>query len=215
MRKRTTDNPSSRPGGNRNGTVWRRWAAACLFVATAWLAAGHSVRAAELVITHTAILNALKEQAFRDGRMDLVAPTRCAHAHLTQPQITIGKGRVVFGARLTGRMGLAAGDTCVGSTGDSIDVVTSGRPYFRDGRIGLEDLRVDQLSNEFYRPLIQSLLYAAVGRAVDIDVRAALRDMLADNRAPFRLDVERLDVSRLVAENNRLEASFDFSLLAK
>ncbi|MBI1397190.1 MAG: hypothetical protein GC151_14555 [Betaproteobacteria bacterium] len=186
---------------------------AVVCVAVAMLT-GQPARAAELVITNAAILKALQREAFSDGRMDLVPASACNHAYLTSPAVVIERGRVVLGAKLTGRAGVQAGTGCLGGLGDTIDIVASGRPFFRDGRIGLEDLRIDQLSNEFYRPFIESLVYSAVGRALDIDVREALQNMLTAGNVPLRLDVERLDVSRLTAEHDRLEITLEFRVRA-
>ncbi len=162
-----------------------------------------------------ALLAVLKDQAFRTGRLDLVPPTPCAFAYLESPVIVIAMGRVALGARLTGRAGVPAGNQCVGGLGDSIDIVASGRAFYRDGRIGLDDLRIDQLSNELYRALLTPMLQAAVGRVVDIDLRKAVRDMLVAGKVPLTVDVEELDVSRLVAEDNRIEATFRFRAIAR
>lgn len=173
------------------------------------------LHANELVVTHTALLAILKDQAFRTGRLDLIAPTACAHAYLESPTIVILKGRVALGARLTGRTGLPAGDQCVGVVGDTIDAVVSGRAFYRDGRIGLDDLRIDQLSNEMYRALLTPMLNAVIGRVVDIDLRQAIRQMLTAGKVPIIVDVEKLDVSRLTAEDNRIEAAFTFRAVAR
>jgi len=169
----------------------------------------------DLVVTHTALLAVLKDQAFRTGRLDLVPPTPCVFAYLESPLIVISKGRVALAARLTGRTGLPSGNQCVGSMGDTIDIVASGRAFYRDGRIGLDDLRIDQLSNEFYRALLTPMLQVAVGRVVDIDLRKAVRDMLVAGKVPLTVEVEELDVSRLVAEENRIEATFRFRAIAR
>lgn len=186
-----------------------------LLITTLLLGGATLTHANDLVVTHTALLAVLKDQAFRTGRLDLVPPTPCAFAYLESPVIVIAKGRVALGARLTGRAGVPAGNQCVSGLGDSIDIVASGRAFYRDGRIGLDDLRIDQLSNEFYRALLTPMLQVAVGRVVDIDLRKAVRDMLVAGKVPLTVDVEELDVSRLVAEDNRIEATFRFRAIAR
>lgn len=186
-----------------------------LLIAALLLGSSALAHANELVVTHTALLAVLKDQAFRTGRLDLVPPTPCTFAYLESPLIVIAKGRVALAARLTGRAGVPAGNQCVGGLGDAIDIVASGRTFYRDGRIGLDDLRIDQLSNEFYRALLTPMLQVAVGRVVDIDLRKALRDMLVAGKVPLTVDVEELDVSRLVAEDNRIEATFRFRAVAR
>ena len=186
-----------------------------LLIATLLLGGSALAHANDLVVTHTALLAVLKDQAFRTGRLDLVPPTPCAFAYLESPLIVIAKGRVALAARLTGRAGVPAGNQCVGGLGDAIDIVASGRAFYRDGRIGLDDLRIDQLSNEFYRALLTPMLQLALGRVVDIDLRQAVRDMLVAGKVPLTVEVEELDVSRLVAEDNRIEATFRFRAIAR
>lgn len=188
-----------------------RWlTVGCLLLAAA------TAGAAELVVTSAALERVVKEQAFtKDGRLHFMAPSACSHAYLEAPRITIAKGRVLFGGRLQGRAGVLAGNGCVEAMNDALDVVASGRPFVRGGRIGLEDVRLDQLSKEFYRPLLEPLMLATIGRVVDIDLRDAVKRMLAAGRAPIDVEVERLDVSRLTAEDDRLEAVFDFRAAAR
>jgi len=50
---------------------------------------------------------------------------------------------------------------------------------------------------------------------VEIDVAAALRQMLKQPNIPYTADIERLDISALSAENDRLGVTFDFKLVAK
>lgn len=170
---------------------------------------------AELVVTSGALERVLVEQVFgKEGRLHFAPPTACSHAYLDAPKVSMAKGRVTLAGRLHGRAGMPSGDGCLEAMNETLDVVASGRPFFRNGRIGLDDVRIDQLSNEFYRPILQPLLFATVGRVVDIDLRDAVRRMLAAGRQPVSVDVERLDVSRLAAENDRLEASFDFRAVA-
>ncbi|MFO1319316.1 MAG: hypothetical protein U1F52_06860 [Burkholderiales bacterium] len=187
----------------------------CVFVAGLALLAGHAA-AAELVMTSAALERVVVDQAFgKDGRLHFMAPTACSHAYLDGPQVAVAKGRVILTGRLHGRAGVLAGDGCVEAMNDALDVVASGRPFVRNGRIGLDDVRLDQLSNEFYRPLLEPLLFATIGRVVDIDLRDAVKRMLAAGRAPIAVEVERLDVSRLTAENDRLEAVFDFRAVSR
>jgi hypothetical protein len=186
-----------------------------LLLTTLLLGGPTLANANDLVVTHTALLAVLEDQAFRTGRLDLVPPTPCAFAYLESPLIVIAKGRVALAARLTGRAGVPAGNQCVGGLGDAIDIVASGRAFYRDGRIGLDDLRIDQLSNEFYRALLTPMLQVAVGRVVDIDLRKAVQDMLVAGKVPLTVEVEELDVSRLVAEDNRIEATFRFRAIAR
>lgn len=187
----------------------------CVALAALFLLAG-TAGAAELVVTSAALERVVKEQAFsKDGRLHFMAPSACSHAYLEAPRITIAKGRVLFGGRLQGRAGVLAGNGCVEAMNDSLDVLASGRPFVRGGRIGLEDVRLEQLSKEFYRPLLEPLMLATIGRVVDIDLRDAVKRMLAAGRAPIDVEVERLDVSRLAADDDRLEAQFDFRAVAR
>ena len=172
--------------------------------------------ASEIAIQNTAIEKMLMEELFIDrGRYNLLQETRCQYAYLDSPTVAISQGRVRIKVRLSGKLALEVGDQCVGSGSDVVRLTVSGKPTFAGEKIGLTDIRVDEVSNEAYRVLLQQFLESAVPRAVSIDLRQGLQRILADRQAKVEVTVSQLSVTELTAENNVIRAMLTFALSAR
>jgi hypothetical protein len=171
--------------------------------------------ASEISIENTAIEKLLLDQVYIDkGRYHLVPETRCQYGYLTSPSVSISQGRVRLKSRLTGRLGFEVGGQCSGLS-DAFDVTVSGQPYFSGERLGLKDVRIDEVSNPLYKPMLQVLAAEALPRAIDINLRQGVQSVLAGQRSPYDVAVGRLSVTELTAENNRLFARLDFAVSAR
>jgi hypothetical protein len=185
-----------------------------LFLVPGALLAEGSV--SEISIQNTAIEKMLMEELFIDrGRYNLLQETRCQYAYLDSPSVTISQGRVRIKVRLSGKLAVEVGEQCVGGGSDVVRLTVSGKPTYAGEKIGLTDIRVDEVSNEAYRMLLQQFLESAVQRAVNINVREGLQRVLADRQAKVEVTVSQLSVTELIAENNILHASLTFSLSAR
>ncbi len=172
--------------------------------------------ASEIAIQNTAIEKMLINELFIDrGRYNLLPETRCQYAYVDSPAVAISQGRVRIKVRLSGKLAVEVGDQCVGSGSDVVRLTVSGKPTFSGEKIGITDIRVDEVSNEAYRVLLQQFLESAVPRAVQINVRDGLQRMLADRQAKYEVVVNQLSVTDLTAENNVLHATLTFSLTAR
>jgi len=127
----------------------------------------------------------------------------------------MSEGRVRIRVRLSGKLALEVGDQCVGGGSDVVRLTVSGKPTYAGDKIGLTDIRVDEVSNEAYRVLLQQFLESAIPRAVSIDVREGLQRVLSDRQAKIEVKVSQLSVTELTAENNVLHATLTFSLTAR
>lgn len=190
------------------------------FLAVALTAlAGASIAAgptSELTIHNTAIEKMLMNELFIDnGRYNLLAPTACQYAYVDSPAVSVSKGRVRIQVRLSGKLAMEVGDQCVGSRSDVVRVAISGRPTFAGEKLVLTDIRVDEVSNEGYRALLQQFLESAIPRAVEINVRRGLQRMLSDRLSTYEAEVTQLLVTDLTAEDNRLHARLSFALTAR
>ncbi|HXF16390.1 MAG TPA: hypothetical protein VN496_05270 [Burkholderiales bacterium] len=170
----------------------------------------------EIAIQNTAIEKMLKQELFIDrGRYNLVQETRCQYAYLDSPAVSISDGRVRIKVRLSGKLGMEVGEKCVGAGSDVVRLTVSGKPTYAAEKIGLTDIRLDEVSNEAYRFLLQQFLESAVPRAVSVDVREGLQRVLADRQAKVEVTVSQLTVTELTAEDNLLHAMLTFSLVAR
>lgn len=170
----------------------------------------------EISIQNTAIEKMLKQELFIDrGRYNLLQETACRYAYLDSPAVTVSQGGVRINVRLSGKLAVEAGNQCVGGTADVVRLTVSGKPIYAGEKIDLTDIRVDEVSNEAYRMLLQQFLESAVPRAVQIDIREGLERILADQQDTYDVTVSKLSVTDLTAENNILHATLLFALTAK
>jgi hypothetical protein len=173
-------------------------------------------QASELTIQNTAIQKMLMDELFIDkGRYHLLPQTACQYAYVDSPVVTLSQGRVRIKARVSGKLAVQVGDQCVGSTGDVVRVAISGRPTFSGEKLVLTDIKLDEVSNEAYRVLLQQFLESAIPRAVEINVREGLQRVLATRQSTYEVVVDQLSVTDLTAENNQLHATLMFSLMAR
>lgn len=169
----------------------------------------------EITIENTALRKMLLDELFVDrGRYHLLRQSPCQFAYLESPVVAIAAGRVGIKTRLTGWLGVAADGRCTGA-GDSFDVIVSGKPYFSGENLGLTDIRVDEVSNEFYRIMLQQFLDLALPKALEINLRQGLQRAIAEQGASYKVVVSKLVVSNMTAENNRIHANLSFALSAR
>ncbi len=193
-------------------SVLRSLAAMTALLMIAWPAAGAE---SEITIHNTALERMLKDQLFVDhGRYFLMRNSPCQFAFLKSPAVAIARGRVVIKTRLIGQLGMAVSDGCAG-TRDAFDVAISGRPYFSGENLGLTDIRVDKISNELYRILLQQFLDLTLREALAINLRQGLQQVIADQKVSYEVTVKKLSLTNLTAENNRIHANLTFALSAR
>jgi hypothetical protein len=173
---------------------------------------GHAA-AAEIVLERSAVDKLLAQTVFtNNGRYDLVKGP-CS-AYLDRPSVAIEGGRIRIRSHLSARVGVVDGKSCVGVAIASW-TLASGRPVARGGSVVLTDLRIDQVDDPNLRLLVESGLLAALPRAIELDVRQAVRGMLQGNSGQFQAEVDTLAIDSVVAADDRLSVRFDFRLVAK
>lgn len=180
------------------------------------LAAISTAHANEIIIENTGMEKMLREQVFRDeGQYHLIQRTRCQYAALDSPSVTISGGRLFIKSHLSSRLGLETGTGCADAGGDSFFLTVSARPTFQGEMLGLTDIRLDDISKEFYRPFLQGFMQTVIPRLVQINLREGVQRMLASGQTSLDMTVTKLSLTELSAENNRVRAKIAFTLTAK
>jgi hypothetical protein len=174
---------------------------------------GFPARGAEIVLERTAVDRLVRQSLFTDQGRYYLQRGQC-YAYLHDPVVSLAGGRVVLNANLTSYLGVMVGTQCVGVPLSS-KVVLSGKPVQQGGIVRLADLSIDNISDQATRALVQQVVLPRFPQAVEIDVAAALRSMLKQPNIPYTSDLERLDISNISAEGDRLGVTFDFKLNAK
>jgi hypothetical protein len=171
--------------------------------------------ASELILEHTAIEKTLKRDVFnaKGGRYHLVDPTTCAYSYLESPQVSIGGGRLKIKSHFISQVASQIGGECVG-TSDEFDITISGRPVYRNDKLVMDDVKVDDATNMVWRPLIEVFIKSAGPRVLEINLKEALQRMFKDASTPYEVIIEKILVTKLLAEDNKIKATFDFILQA-
>ncbi len=179
---------------------------ALLVVATAWSADS------TLVLENTAIEKKLREQFFTDkGRFWLNNSDACNQSWLESPKVTAAAGRLRIGVLFSGRVGASVGGQCMGGA-DAFNATASGKPFFRDGRLGVEDIRIDSLSKEIYRPLLQPVFSSMVPKALDINLKETVMALMAGRTAPYEVEIKDLVATEVTADADRVNVKLQFDL---
>jgi hypothetical protein len=195
------------------GTVFVLFA---IVVAVAPGAAAAAGPLSELTIHNTALQKMLMNELFVDeGRYHLLAQTACQYAYVDSPTVRLSQGRVRIKARVSAKVAMEVGDQCVGTRADVVQVAISAKPVFSGEKLVLTDIRLDEISNEGYRVLLQQFLASAIPRAITIDVREGLQRILADRQSTYDVLVDRLSVTDITAENDKLHLALTFALTAR
>jgi hypothetical protein len=63
--------------------------------------------------------------------------------------------------------------------------------------------------------MLQVLATQGLPQAIDINLREGVQQVLAGQRPSYQVEVGRLSVTELTAENNRLSARLDFAVSAR
>jgi hypothetical protein len=170
--------------------------------------------AVDLEITARAATRALTEQAFkRDGKYDLVAPSKCTYTYLESPEVAFANDRATIRLHLSAYAGQEVGGQCLGGSEASWLTVT-GTPYVAGTVIGIKDLHITEITNPSYQALLQVALQQGLATALRHDVGASLQAALAKDVDHYRLTLRNLTISNLHARNNVLAASIEFGLAA-
>lgn len=181
-----------------------------------FIAVSSIASASELILEHTAIEKTLKRDVFnaKGGRYHLVDPATCAYSYLESPQVSIAAGRLRIKSHFISQIASQVGGECVG-TSDEFDVTVSGRPVYRNDKLVLDDVRLDDVSDMAWLPLIEVFVKSAAPRVLEINLKEALRRIFEDASTPYEVVVEKITVTKLLSEDNKIRATFEFVLKAR
>lgn len=187
-----------------------RWLCVGSALAAATAAAA---QAAEIVLERSAVEKLVTQTMFNDAGRHVLQRGAC-YAYLDSPSVELKDGRIRIRSRLSSRVGLDTGNTCVGVTIASWTVV-SGRPAANGGSVRLEELRIDSVDDPTVRLVLESGVLTALPRAIELDVLKAVRSMLQNSGAQLQTTVDAFQIESVVVGDGRLGVRFDFRLVGK
>ncbi len=188
----------------------KQFVAAMLLVSSC--IAAPTVYGVELALTGRAATMAFLDAAFkRDGKYDLIRPSKCSYTYLEWPEVGFANDRVSIRLHLSARAAQEIAGQCVG-TGEAFWLTLSATPFVEGATVGVKNPRVVQLDNPSYRGLLEAALQQGLVNGLRHDVGASVRAALAKDVNHYRLTVNNLTITNLRARDNVLRATIDFEL---
>ncbi len=192
---------------HRNATLRR------LGLCGALVLAATGAPAAEIVLERSAVEKLVVQTMFNNaGRHDL--QRGACYAYLENPSVELKDGRIKIRSRLSSRVGVDLGNSCVGVSITTWTVV-SGRPAANGGSVRLDDLRIDSVDDPNVRLVLESGLLPALPRAIELDVLKAVRSMLQNSGAQLQTSVDAFQIESVQVADERLGVRFEFRLVAR
>ena len=182
-------------------------------IAAACLAAATAAQSADIVLEQSAVDKLVTQALFSAGGRFVLNGGAC-RVFLEKPSVELKDGRIRIRSHLQARLGVDAGNGCVGVDLASWTLV-SGRPVASGGSVRLDDLRIDGVDDPTLRLVLESGLLPSLPRAVDIDVLGAVRSMLQGSGAQFQTTVDSFLIESVQVAEGRLSVRFNFRLVAK
>ena len=180
----------------------------------------HSASAVELHIQFGALERMLTEQVFtQEGRRYVHGSkgAKCNFAYLEKPQVRGDNGLLRIKARFTGRSALNVVGQCVG-LGDAFDVVVTAVPIYRDGALGLQQVKVtSEGKTGYYIRRVCEAMQASLTRDFKYPLEEQARRMLEDPVAQpgYKREVRKLSVPDIRVSSDALVLQVDFELTVK
>jgi len=176
--------------------------------------------AVELHVRFAALERMLSEQVFtQEGRRYVRGSqaSKCNFAYLEKPQVRGENGRLRMKARFSGRSALNLAGQCVG-LGDAFDVVILALPIYKNGAIGLQDVKVtSEGKTGFYIRRVCSAMEASLAHdfryALEHDAQAMLENPAVQPN--YQREVRRFTVSEIRVTTDALVLQVDFELTVK
>jgi hypothetical protein len=169
----------------------------------------------ELVIGPEALQTLIVTSVFKDqGRWYLIKG-KC-YAYLERPHVGLAAGRVVIDGHLSSRLGVAVGDSCVGSELAS-DVRVSGKLVGSGTHIEIDDIRIDNVQDESARKLID-LLQSATGGTLSKSVNVDLLPLLKPAIVPgtdIKVTASNLAIAGVTTQPDAVDVEFEIKLSAR
>jgi len=184
------------------------------------LALSRCAAAVELHIQFGALERLLTEQVFsQEGRRYVHGSkaNKCNFAYLEKPEVRGEGGRLRIKARFTGRSALNVVGQCVG-LGDAFNLVITALPIYKNGAIGLQEVKVtsEGKSGYYIRRVCESM-QASLAKDFKYPLEAEAQKMLegAGARPGYKREVRRFTVPDIRVTNDALVAQVDFELTVK
>jgi hypothetical protein len=184
------------------------------------LALAANARAVEVHLQFGALERMLSEQVFtQDGRRYVHGSkdNKCNFAYLEKPQVRGENGRLRMKARFSGRTALNLAGQCVG-VGDAFDVIILALPIYKNGFVGLQEVKVTSDGKTgYYIRRVCDAMEASLSRdfkyALERDAQILLENPVAQPN--YKREMRRFQAPEIRVTSDALVLQVDFELTIK
>ncbi|MBS1855464.1 MAG: hypothetical protein JST11_08875 [Acidobacteria bacterium] len=186
-------------------------------VVVLWLSAAAMAQAVEFRIQFGALERMLAEQVFTQEGRRYVRGNRgnkCNFAYLEKPQVRGDNGRLLMRAHFTGRAALNLVGQCVG-LGDAFDAVITAVPVYRNGAVGLQEVKVVSAGKtSYYIRKVCAAMEASLSRDFKYPLEREAQQLLESPGATpqYRREVRKFNVPDIRVAADVLVLSVDFEM---
>jgi len=194
-----------------------------LIAAATFLLSGIPASCAELELRYGAIERLIADQLFsQEGRLYVRGSkaTKCKFAYLESPRVGAVDGRLRISARFSGRTALDMFGGCVG-LGDSFDFTLLATPIVKSGALGLKDVNVSTLRDNFYIRRVRQALTSSFSRDFKVEMYDRARHLLEQpppyiiSKPLYQQELASFDLREVRVEPDALVLVIDFRLVVK
>jgi len=184
------------------------------------LATAAGARAVEIRIQFGALERLLAEQAFtQEGRRYVrgASTAECNFAYLEKPQVRGENGLLNMRAHFTGRSALNLIGQCVG-LGDAFEAVITAVPVYRNGAVGLQQVKVVSGGKTgYYIRKVCEAMQASLARDFKYPLEHDAQALLESPSATpgYRREVRKFNVAEIRVTDDALVLSVDFEMTIK
>ena len=189
--------------------------------AAIWLmAAASAAHAVEIRIQFGALERMLAEQVFtQEGRRYVrgAKTDKCNFAYLEKPEVKSDGTRLRMRAHFTGRSSLNLIGQCVG-LGDAFDAVITALPVYRNGTIGLQEVKVvSGGKTSFYIRKVCAAMEASLTRDFKYPLEQSAQALLESPGASpqYKREVRKFNVPEIHVAEDALVLAVDFEMTIK
>ena len=184
------------------------------------LAAASPARAVEIHIQFGALERMLAEQVFtQEGRRYVhgAKGDKCNFAYLEKPQVRGDSGILRIKAHFTGRSALNVVGQCVG-LGDAFDPLITAVPVYRNGAIGLQEVKVlSPGKSGYYIRKVCDAMESSLARDFKFPLETNAQALL-ESPGPtpqYKREVRKFNVPEIRVTNDALVLTVDFEMTVK
>ena len=184
------------------------------------LAAASAAHAVEIHIQFGALERMLAEQVFtQEGRRYVrgAKSDKCNFAYLEKPQIRGEMGLLRIKAHFTGRSALNVIGQCVG-LGDAFDPLITAVPVYRNGAIGLQEVKVvSPAKSGYYIRKVCAAMEASLTRDFKFPLEQNAQALL-ESPGPtpqYKREVRKFNVPEIRVADDALVLVVDFEMTVK